>query len=131
MTPKLRHQNWKFSVCDECPFSKKSGMMFPPNRLDAVRDSILDSTDELYCHQTVAFTEDGEMDISAAQHCAGAVILRWKIGKPSHHMVLALEGNCLSFPITPQGAALNEDVFDTIADLLQYHSGNEGVCSAS
>ncbi len=72
--------------CENCPFRTDclEGWL---NRAPEIARGIVDQQGTFACHETTEFDDEGEHDQSPdEQHCAGALILLEKIGKPNQMM---------------------------------------------
>lgn len=75
--------------CKDCPFVKGNTMKLHPERVNELDDGLRHTT--FSCHKTVEYDdEDGEgYDTEDTQHCAGALILLEKEGRPGQMQQIA------------------------------------------
>jgi hypothetical protein len=73
------------SPCPNCPFRNDIPPFLTRSRVREIQTSLIQS--EFPCHKTTDFDDEGEPRTSGReQHCAGALILLEKIGRPSQMM---------------------------------------------
>lgn len=78
--------------CAHCPFRCDIRPFLTAERVEGIEESLVRST--FACHETTEYVEDDEGggDLAAtadSQHCAGALILMEKEGRPSQMMRIA------------------------------------------
>jgi hypothetical protein len=67
--------------CSNCPFLKSGGVMLRPSRVAEIDHALIRS--DFPCHQTVNYDK---RDSDKEAHCAGALIMMEKMGRPSQLM---------------------------------------------
>lgn len=75
--------------CPQCPFRSDIPAYLTPARVTEIDRSLIQAT--FPCHKTTQFDEDGEVIPSTPgeRHCAGALIILEKLGRPSQMMRIA------------------------------------------
>ena len=84
--PKHQHHYRLTRPCADCPFRSDNPFYLGPGRVKEIQQAT-----EVYpfsCHKTVDY-EESKPDEYEQAHCAGALILREKLGQPSLVMRLA------------------------------------------
>lgn len=78
--------------CPDCPFLKASRYDFHPERAREIVECITRMNSTFQCHHTLDYSDEfnsGPLPGDKPQHCAGALILHEKLGKPSWMIRLA------------------------------------------
>jgi hypothetical protein len=77
------------SPCPQCPFRSDIPPFLTAARVREIDQSLVRG--EFPCHKTVEYDDDGEpiRHVTNESHCAGALILLEKIGRPSQMMRIA------------------------------------------
>ena len=82
------------SPCKNCPFRTDVTPYLRQERAEDIVEGIVDRQGTFTCHKTTVESEDDDglgerVDGPNAQHCAGALILLEKIGRPNQMMRIA------------------------------------------
>lgn len=111
--------------CAHCPFRRDLPGFLRKSRALEIADGLARHGD-FACHETIEYgdDEDDEEDGTAkgvvtprSQHCAGALILLLKIGRPNILMRLRM----LSGEFHPDECDMEAPVFDTLEEFVRHH----------
>ena len=77
--------------CDNCPFlTTGAGVALTGGRWREIQDTLVREQGHFPCHKTVDYSDDGAGKVTPkSQHCAGALIVLERIGKPNQWMRIA------------------------------------------
>lgn len=102
----------KFSLkrpCKECPFLKGKRYLHP-ERAESIANYALKENKTFVCHKTI--------DASEQQHCAGALIMSEKHGRPNAmHQIAQRLGI-----YRPENLDLSADVYANAEDMMKGHA---------
>lgn len=78
--------------CANCPFRSDIRPFLHRDRAAEIADSLLLFDESFPCHKTTEHDDDGEYvpGVEGEQHCAGAMILLWKLRRPNQGMRIAM-----------------------------------------
>lgn len=101
--------------CAECPFrNDRPGYL---RRAKEISDGLL--TDGTFtCHKTNTYDDDGDaMETSDSEHCAGALILLEKLGRPDQMMRWMERLGAYDY----KRLDMDSPVFNTPAEFIKHH----------
>lgn len=118
--------------CDNCPFRTDRDAFLSKERAAEIADALLPypGKDQTFaCHKTLGYDEEAEETTvrPKSQHCAGAMIVLEKMGKPNQMMQISER---LHFR-DPAKLDMSSPVFDTMGDFVDHHANMRGARAMS
>ncbi len=106
--PKLAHPS---KPCNDCPFRREGGVRLSAERIRDITSAVApeDGNGEPFtCHKTTPKRQ--------RLHCAGALVLAFKLGRPSQ---IARTATSLGLVAPHVVEAQDPEIFDTVEEMLQ------------
>ena len=106
--------------CNNCPFTRKSTEgWLGEDRASEFADAIYSLDSTFSCHKTLSIDDEGDThEHKDSQHCAGAMILLEKMGKPNQMMRISERLGLYNH----KELDMSSDVFDDLEEFITHHS---------
>ena len=103
--------------CPECPFRTDIRPYLRPGRVREIEQGLVHG--EFFCHKTTVLNDDDEYaETGKEMHCAGALILLEKLGRPSQMMRICERVNLYD----PSKLDMGAPVFDSFEEMIKAQS---------
>lgn len=108
--------------CDNCPFRRTPLFPLGTARREGIAADLSDDHSAFFCHKTTRFDEDGiHLPHENEQHCAGAMLVLEKLGRPNIPMRIAQLVGIYS----PEQLQEWDAVYDSLADFAHGEDGSD------